>query len=93
MEIPDLNNPGQVICHHEPLAFKDLKQLKKVTSQYGTQAPFTLSLMESFRALNLTPSDWQQLCCATLSGGDFLIWRREFQDRYTQTATQSAQAR
>ena len=90
LEIPDPNNPGQVFRHHEPLAFKDLKQLKEAASLYGTQAPFTLSLMESFRALNLTPSDWQQLCRAALSGGDFLIWRGEFQDRCTQTAAQNA---
>lgn len=89
MEIPDPNNPGQVFCCHEPLAFKDLKQLKEAASQYSTQAPFTLSLMESFQALNLTPNDWQQLCCTVLSGGDFLIWRGEFQDGCIQTAAQN----
>ena len=67
VEIPFPNNPGQVCRRHEPLAFKDLKQLKEAASLYGTQAPFTLSLMESFQALNLTLSDWQQLCHAALS--------------------------
>lgn len=62
MEIPHPNYPGQVICLQEPLAFKDLRQLEEAASQYSMQAPFTLSLMESFPALDLTPSDWQQLC-------------------------------
>lgn len=60
---------------------------------YGTQAPFTVSLLESFGPLNLTPSDWQQLCRAALSGGDFLVWREEFQEKCFQTAQLNTQAR
>lgn len=69
-----------------------MKQLKEATLNYGAQAPFTLSLMESFVPLNLAPGDWQQLCRAALSGGDYLIWRGEFQERCSQTAQRNVQA-
>ena len=55
------------------LNFKEMKQLKEAVAVYGSQAPFTLAMVESFAALNLTPSDWQQLCRAVLSGGDYLL--------------------
>lgn len=38
---------------------------------------------------NLTPSDWQQLCRAALSGGDHLIWKGEFQERCAQMAAEN----
>ena len=34
---------------------------------YGTHAPFTVALKKSFVELNLTPSDWMQLCRAKRS--------------------------
>ena len=49
-------------------------------------------MVESFSALNLTPSDWQQLCRAVLSGGNNLLWRGEYQENCTQTAQLNALA-
>lgn len=49
-------------------------------------------MVESLAALNLTPSDWQQLCHAVLSGGDYLLWRGEYQENCSQTARLNAQA-
>ena len=74
MAVPDTNNPGQIICQHFSIQFKEMKQLKEYVAAYGAQGPFTLAMVESFSALNLTPSDWQQLCRAVLSGGDYLLW-------------------
>lgn len=59
IEVPDPKNPGQVILQHFGLKFKEMKQLKEAVATYGAQAPFTLPMVESFSALNLTPSDWQ----------------------------------
>ena len=59
---------------------------------YGAQALFTLAMVESLAALNLTPSDWQQLCRAVLLGGDYLLWRGEYQENCLQTARLNAQA-
>ena len=62
IEIPDPANPGQVIRHHAPLSFKELKSLKEAVSSYGPLAPFTSAIFESYSTSNLTPGDWQQLC-------------------------------
>ena len=43
---------------HDPLQYKDIKQLKEAITAYGPHAPFTLSIFESFGALNLMPQDW-----------------------------------
>ena len=53
---------------------------------------FTLAMVESFAALKLTPSDWQQLCRAVLLGGDYLLWRGEYQENCLQTARLNEQA-
>ena len=55
MEVPDTNNPGQIIRQHFAIQFKEMKQLKEAVAAYGAQAPFTLAMVESFSAMNLTP--------------------------------------
>lgn len=92
IEVPDPNNPGQVLRQHVALSFKEMKQLKEAVAVYGSQAPFTLAMVESFAALNLTASNWQQLCRVVLSGGDYLLWRGEYQENCLQTARLNAQA-
>lgn len=44
VEIIDLQ--GQRTRQHNPLACKDIKQLKEAVRAYGTHAPFTVALME-----------------------------------------------
>lgn len=90
--IETLNAEGQAQRQHEPLEFKAIKQLKEAVMSYGPLAPFTLAIYESFSSLFLTPSDWQQLCRATLSGGDYLIWRSEFHEHCQATAARNAAA-
>ena len=81
-----------MLRQHVALSFKEMKQWKEAVAVYGSQAPFTLAMVESFAALNLTPSDWQQLCHAVLSGGDYLLWRGEYQENCLQTARLNVQA-
>lgn len=59
---------------------------------YSPHAPFTVTLFESFSALHCTPSDWLQLCRVVLSGGDFLLWRGEFQEQCRLTLNRNAAA-
>ena len=80
-----------MLRQHVTLIFKEMKQLKEAVVVYGSQALFTLAMVESFAALNLTPSDWQQLCHAVLSGGDYLLWREEYQENCLQMARLNAQ--
>ncbi|KAL6082841.1 hypothetical protein STEG23_030393 [Scotinomys teguina] len=83
---------ADALREHVPLDFKDIKQLKEAVLAYGTHAPFTLAIFESFTALHCAPCDWQQLCRAALSGGDYLLWRSEFQELCQQIANQNAAA-
>lgn len=62
-------------ARHEPLDMAVLKQLKAAVHDYGSTAPFTLSLLESVGQSILTPSDWTQLARACLSPGTFLLWQ------------------
>ncbi|KAL6062854.1 hypothetical protein STEG23_027490 [Scotinomys teguina] len=50
------------------------------------------AVFESFTALHCAPCDWQQLCRAALSGGDYLLWRSEFREICQQIANQNATA-
>ncbi|KAM4798720.1 endogenous retrovirus group K member 5 Gag polyprotein-like [Urocitellus parryii] len=84
---------GPPVRTHVPLAFKDIKQLKEAVTNYGPHAPFTLTLFEAFSANQLTPGDWQQLCRAVLSGGDFLLWKSENQERCRELAHINQDAR
>nr|QKU38056.1 Gag [Gunnison's prairie dog retrovirus] len=86
------NAAGQPARRHEPLAFKDIKQLKEAVTNYGPHAPFTSTLFESFSANQLIPSDWQQLTRAALSPGDFLLWKSEFHERSRELAQVNAAA-
>lgn len=83
---PNPNNPGQVHREHTPLPFKTLKELKTVVSQYEPTAPFTLFLFDTFSKVQFTPYDWQMLSNASLSGGDYLLWKSEFADQCHQLA-------
>lgn len=74
------------------LSFKEIEQLKEAMAAYGAQAPFALAMVESLVALNLTSSDWRQLCRAVLSGGDYLLWRGEYQENCLQAARLNVQA-
>ena len=88
MEIIDPQE--QRIRQHNPLAFKDIKQLKEAVVAYGAHVPFTVALLESFAELNLTPSDWMQPCRACLSGRDYLLWRGDIQKNYKKTTRNNA---
>jgi hypothetical protein len=67
---------------YEALSFKILKELKVAVRQYGLTAPFILGLVETLVSEPLPPSDCKAIAKACISGGDYLLWRSEFQDRY-----------
>ncbi|XP_035579377.1 endogenous retrovirus group K member 10 Gag polyprotein-like [Zalophus californianus] len=63
------------------LNFKMLKDLKAACSQYGATAPFTLSMMENLTREALCPGDWKVVARACLNGGDYLLWKAEFEEK------------
>ena len=76
IEIPDPANPGQVIRHHAPLSFKELKSLKEAVSSYGPLAPFTSAIFESYATSNLTSGNWQQLWPSSTEWGRLFTLER-----------------
>ncbi|XP_044089100.1 uncharacterized protein LOC122895629 [Neovison vison] len=78
---------------HQPLDFKLVKQLKDAVNTYGPQAAFTVSLLESLAGLNLSPGDWTNLARATLSGGQYLMWKTAWQEYSADTAQEQCSHR
>lgn len=102
----DLVEPGQVFPVHEdrnagagppwprfylPLDFKVIKDLKTAVDSYGVHAPFTIALLEQISFNALTPDDWKQLARATLSPGQYLVWRAAYRELATDQAQRNAQ--
>ena len=76
--------------YHQPLEFKLVKQLKEAVMQYGPQAAFTISLVESIAGMNLIPKDWGNLARAALSGGQYLVWKTAWQEHSQDVARSNA---
>lgn len=67
--------------YHEPIPFKQLKELKQACTQYGPTAPFTVAILEAIcTGSNLPPHDWKALTRACLTGGDYLLWSSEYME-------------
>ncbi|XP_054436370.1 endogenous retrovirus group K member 6 Gag polyprotein-like [Pteronotus mesoamericanus] len=80
-EVDDPNNPGQRVRRHTSFPMKLLKELKQSCAQYGATAAYTMSLISTIENTALTPNDWRLLARSCLSGGDYLLWKSEFQEQ------------
>ena len=59
---------------------KLLKELKQACSMYGPQAPYTQTVVDALAARWMTPYDWAVVAKACLRGGQYLLWRTEYED-------------
>lgn len=75
------------------LNFKHFKDLKTAVTTYGPTAPYTPAILESLSDRWLTPNDWLTLARATLSGGDYVLWRTEFVENCRETAQRNSENR
>ncbi|XP_045436161.1 endogenous retrovirus group K member 24 Gag polyprotein-like [Pipistrellus kuhlii] len=75
------------------LNLKHLKDLKAAVNSYGPTAPFTLTLLESLSDRWLTPNDWLSLARATLSGGEYVLWRTDFVENCRETAQRNSESK
>ena len=64
----------------EPLPYKILKELKAACQDYGPLAPYTLTLLDTLSNRWMAPYDWVQVAKACLSGGNYLLWRAEYEE-------------
>ncbi|RWS21175.1 endogenous retrovirus group K member 8 Gag polyprotein-like protein [Leptotrombidium deliense] len=67
---------------YKRLKFKPLKELNSAVKNYGPNAPFTQSMLDSLAEGGyLTPGEWTKVTQAVLSRGQFLSWKADFFDR------------
>lgn len=65
----------------EPLPCKTLKELKLACPDYGPTSPYTLTIVEAVaNQWMMTPYDWMQTAKSCLKGGDYLLWKSEYED-------------
>ena len=86
------NAEGEALRHHTSFDFKVIKELKTAVAQYGATASYTTAILDSVAENWLTPGDWHTLARATLSGGDYLLWKSEYIENCKDTARRNAQA-
>lgn len=87
--VVEVNTPNGPQRLHEPLPYKQLKELKTACAQYGATAPFTEAVLTTLSAPALPPGDWRNIAKACLSGGDFLLWNSEFAELCSQQAIEN----
>lgn len=75
------------------LGFKHVKDLKMAVTSYGPTAPFTLSLIENLSERWLVPNDWYFLARATLTGGDYMLWKTEFAENCREIALRNSESK
>ncbi|XP_070288660.1 endogenous retrovirus group K member 10 Gag polyprotein-like [Myotis yumanensis] len=83
---------GQRERAYEPLPFKTLKELKTACAQYGPTSPYTLTILETMASEALPPNDWRAIAKACLSGGDYLLWKSEYDEKAKEQASRNRAA-
>ena len=56
----------------------------------GPSAPYTIQIVDMVASQWLTPHDWHQTAKATLSPGDYILWRTEYEDKSKETVQKSS---
>ncbi|KAL0626284.1 Gag polyprotein [Plecturocebus cupreus] len=75
-----VDDRGEAFRNYDPIAPKVLRELKEAVSSYGPTAPYTLTLLDNLAFSAMPPVDWGRLTKASLSGGDFLLWKAYYED-------------
>ena len=61
--------------YHEPIPYKQLKDLVESSRTWGPNAQYTLTLLDRILNSALTPNDWWEIARACLSTGQYLDYR------------------
>lgn len=83
---PVFQDPNTGQRYHEPIGYKQLKDLAEATQTYGVSASFTLGLVECLGQSAMTPADWMSTMKACVSLGQYL----DFKSIYTDLAIAQA---
>lgn len=60
---------------HEPVPYKQLKDLVEATRTYGVTASYTRALLSRLATQAMTPSDWFEIARACLTTGQYLDFK------------------
>ena len=75
------------------IPFKTTKELKQACTQYGTNSPYTMGLIQGHSQVGwLIPYDWEMIVRTCLSTSEFLQFRTWWQDEANQQAHRNATA-
>ncbi|XP_048223640.1 endogenous retrovirus group K member 9 Gag polyprotein-like [Perognathus longimembris pacificus] len=77
---------------YKRLDLRFLERLKAACSQYGPMALFTLALIENQSETWFTPNDWHFIARATLSGGDFVLWKTDYSEQARELARRNSES-
>ncbi|XP_041488581.1 igE-binding protein-like [Microtus oregoni] len=77
---PVFQDPNTGQRFHEPVAYKQLKDLAEATQTYGVSASFTLGLVERLGQSAMTPADWMSTVKACVTLGQYLDFRSIYTD-------------
>ena len=73
--------------------FKTMKEIKQACTQYGTNSPYTMGLIQGLSQTEwLIPYDWEMIARTCLSTSEFLQFRTQWQDEANQQAHRNATA-
>ena len=72
---PDPQCPqGGIHYDYNAIPFKTIKEIKQACTQYGTNFPYTMGLIQGIsQAEQLIPYDWEMIARIYLSTSEFLV--------------------
>ena len=72
--LPDPQFPqGRIHYDYNAIAFKTIKEIKQACTQYGTDSPYTMGLIQGLsQAEQLISYDWEMIARTCLSTSEFL---------------------
>ena len=59
---------------------KMVEELKQACASYGPKAQYTRQLVEALAVRWMSTYDWKTVAKACLSGGQYALWRAEYDD-------------
>ena len=78
---------------YNAIPFKTIKEMKQACTQYGTNPPYTMGLIQVLsQAEWLIPYDWEMIARICLSTSEFLQFRTRWQDEANQQGHRNATA-
>ena len=91
---PDPQFPqGRIHYDYNAIAFKTIKEIKQACTQYGTDSPYTMGLIQGLsQAEQLISYDWEMIARTCLSTSEFLQFGTWWQDEANQQACRNMTA-